>query len=264
MDLTLATRDVDGTTVVTVGGEIDVYTAPKLRDKITELVAAGVYDLVIDMEAVEFLDSTGLGVLVGGLKKVRAHDGSLQLVCTQDRLLKNDKIEPVWDSVLEEVVGKDDPLGVTGIKVKNVKTGEVSALAVDGIFIAIGHDPNSGLFKGQLEMDGEGYIVTTPDSTVTSVPGVFAAGDVQDKVYRQAVTAAGLGCMAALDAEAWLAERDEAGDTISGRAHHLVALGQHAQAATVDRARGRTPAKHLQPHLDRRAEHQGAVEEHVG
>lgn len=88
MDLTLATRDVDGTTVVAVGGEIDVYTAPKLRDKITELVAAGVYDLVIDMEAVEFLDSTGLGVLVGGLKKVRAHDGSLQLVCTQDRLLK--------------------------------------------------------------------------------------------------------------------------------------------------------------------------------
>ncbi len=88
MDLTRATRDVDGTTVVSVGGEIDVYTAPKLRDKITELVAAGVYDLVIDMEAVEFLDSTGLGVLVGGLKKVRAHDGSLQLVCTQDRLLK--------------------------------------------------------------------------------------------------------------------------------------------------------------------------------
>jgi anti-sigma B factor antagonist len=88
VDLTLTTRDVDGTTIVAVGGEIDVYTAPKLRDKITELVAAGVYDLVIDMEAVEFLDSTGLGVLVGGLKKVRAHDGSLQLVCTQDRLLK--------------------------------------------------------------------------------------------------------------------------------------------------------------------------------
>ena len=88
MDLTLETRDVDGTTVVAVGGEIDVYTAPKLRDKITELVASGVYDLVIDMEGVEFLDSTGLGVLVGGLKKVRAHEGSLQLVCTQDRLLK--------------------------------------------------------------------------------------------------------------------------------------------------------------------------------
>ena len=88
MDLTLATRDVDGKTIVAVGGEIDVYTAPKLRDKITELVAAGVYDIVIDMEAVEFLDSTGLGVLVGGLKKVRAHDGSMRLICNQERLLK--------------------------------------------------------------------------------------------------------------------------------------------------------------------------------
>ena len=88
MDLTLDTREVGGRTIVAVGGEIDVYTAPKLRDRITELVADGVYDLVIDMEAVEFLDSTGLGVLVGGLKKVRAHDGSLELVCTQDRLLK--------------------------------------------------------------------------------------------------------------------------------------------------------------------------------
>lgn len=88
VDLTLDTREVGGRTIVAVGGEIDVYTAPKLRDRITELVAAGVYDLVIDMEAVEFLDSTGLGVLVGGLKKVRAHDGSLQLICNQDRLLK--------------------------------------------------------------------------------------------------------------------------------------------------------------------------------
>ena len=88
VDLTLATNEVDGATIIAVGGEIDVYTAPKLRDKITELVADGVYDLIVDMEAVEFLDSTGLGVLVGGLKKVRAHDGSLQLICTQDRLLK--------------------------------------------------------------------------------------------------------------------------------------------------------------------------------
>jgi anti-sigma B factor antagonist len=88
VDLTLSTREVDGTTIVAVGGEIDVYTAPKLRDKITELVADGVYTIVIDMESVEFLDSTGLGVLVGGLKKVRAHDGSLELICTQDRLLK--------------------------------------------------------------------------------------------------------------------------------------------------------------------------------
>ena len=88
MDLTLETRDADGVTIVAVGGEIDVYTAPKLRDRITELVADGEYHLIIDMEQVEFLDSTGLGVLVGGLKKVRAHDGSLQLICTQDRLLK--------------------------------------------------------------------------------------------------------------------------------------------------------------------------------
>jgi anti-sigma B factor antagonist len=88
VDLTLATSEVDGATIIAVGGEIDVYTAPKLRDKITELVANGVYDIIVDMEAVEFLDSTGLGVLVGGLKKVRAHDGSLQLICTQDRLLK--------------------------------------------------------------------------------------------------------------------------------------------------------------------------------
>jgi anti-sigma B factor antagonist len=88
VDLTLATNEVDGATIIAVGGEIDVYTAPKLRDKITELVADGVYDIIVDMEAVEFLDSTGLGVLVGGLKKVRAHDGSLELICTQDRLLK--------------------------------------------------------------------------------------------------------------------------------------------------------------------------------
>ena len=88
VDLTLATNEVDGATIIAVGGEIDVYTAPKLRDKITELVANGIYDIIVDMEAVEFLDSTGLGVLVGGLKKVRAHDGSLQLICTQDRLLK--------------------------------------------------------------------------------------------------------------------------------------------------------------------------------
>ena len=124
----------------------------------------------------------------------------------QDRLFKNEKIEPIWDSVLEEVLGGGDPPGVTGAKIKNVKTDEVSELAVDGIFIAIGHDPNSGLFKGQLEMDGDGYIVTAADSTTTSVPGVFAAGDLQDKVYRQAVTAAGTGCMGALEAERFLAE----------------------------------------------------------
>ena len=124
----------------------------------------------------------------------------------QDRLFGNDKIEPVWDSVLEEVLGTDDPPGVTGARIKNVKSGEVLELSVEGIFIAIGHDPNTELFKGQLDMDDDGYIITAPDSTATRVPGVFATGDVQDKVYRQAVTAAGTGCMGALEAERFLAE----------------------------------------------------------
>ena len=124
----------------------------------------------------------------------------------QDRLFGNDKIEPVWDSVLEEVLGADNPPGVTGARIKNVKSGEISELSVEGIFIAIGHDPNTELFKGQLNMDDDGYIITAPDSTATSVPGVFATGDVQDKVYRQAVTAAGTGCMGALEAERFLAE----------------------------------------------------------
>ena len=123
----------------------------------------------------------------------------------QDRLFGNDKIEPVWDSVLEEVLGTDNPPGVTGARIKNVKSGEVSELSVEGIFIAIGHDPNTELFKGQLDMDDDGYIITAPDSTATNVPGVFATGDVQDKVYRQAVTAAGTGCMGALEAERFLA-----------------------------------------------------------
>ena len=124
----------------------------------------------------------------------------------QDRLFGNDKIEPVWDSVLEEVLGADNPPGVTGARIKNVKSGEASELSVEGIFIAIGHDPNTELFKGQLDMDDDRYIITAPDSTATSVPGVFATGDVQDKVYRQAVTAAGTGCMGALEAERFLAE----------------------------------------------------------
>lgn len=126
----------------------------------------------------------------------------------QDRLEKNEKIEMVWDSVIDEIVGDSEPLGVTGVKVRNVKTDEVSTLPVHGAFIAIGHDPNTGLFKDQLEMDDENYIVTKPDSTLTSVAGVYAAGDVQDKVYQQAVTAAGTGCMAALEAERFLAEQE--------------------------------------------------------
>jgi thioredoxin reductase (NADPH) len=124
----------------------------------------------------------------------------------QDRLFANPKIEVIWDSVLEEVVGAEDPLGVTGAKLRNVRSGEERLIELEGVFIAIGHAPNTELFKDQLDMDGDNYIVTAPDSTATTVPGVFAAGDVQDKIYRQAVTAAGTGCMAALEAERFLAE----------------------------------------------------------
>ncbi len=126
----------------------------------------------------------------------------------QGRLLKNPKIEVLWDHVVKAVVGTTEPKTVTGLELENVRTGAASRLAVDGLFIAIGHDPATGLFKGQLDIDPDGYILTAPDSTCTSVPGVFAAGDVQDKIYRQAVTAAGSGCMAALEAERYLAEQE--------------------------------------------------------
>jgi thioredoxin reductase (NADPH) len=123
----------------------------------------------------------------------------------QDRLFRNAKVEIVWDSVVDEVLGRREPLAVTGLRLRNARTGALSEIAVDGVFIAIGHDPATQLVKGQLEMDRDGYVITAPDSTATSVPGVFAAGDVQDKIYRQAVTAAGSGCMAALEAEKFLA-----------------------------------------------------------
>ena len=119
----------------------------------------------------------------------------------QKKLMENKKIEIIWDSVVEEVIGDDDPKNVKGLKIKNVKTNNVSDLKLDGLFIAIGHDPATQLFKDQLKMDKEGYLVTKPDSTETNIPGVFAAGDVKDKIFRQAVTAAGMGCMAALEAE---------------------------------------------------------------
>ena len=123
----------------------------------------------------------------------------------QDRLFRNPKIEVVWDHVLDEVTGDDEPLGVTGMRLRNVKTDASVERPVDGIFIAIGHEPATELFKEKLDMDSGGYILTAPDSTATNIPGVFAAGDVRDKVYRQAVTAAGMGCMAALEAERYLA-----------------------------------------------------------
>ena len=122
----------------------------------------------------------------------------------QQRLLAHPKIELLWDHVVEEVVGTEAPKAVTGVRVRHVRTGERHVVPVEGLFVAIGHDPATTLLKGQLEMDAAGYVVTRPGTTRTSVPGVFAAGDVQDKIYRQAVTAAGSGCMAALDAEKFL------------------------------------------------------------
>jgi len=119
----------------------------------------------------------------------------------QKKLKENAKIEIIWDSVLEEVMGDKDPKGVTGIKIKNIKTNKSSEIKLHGLFIAIGHDPATSLFNNQLDMDKEGYLITKSDSTVTNIPGVFAAGDVKDKIFRQAVTAAGMGCMAALEAE---------------------------------------------------------------
>jgi len=126
----------------------------------------------------------------------------------QDRLFKHPKVEVIWDSVLHDVVGLTDPLKVTHAKLKNVKTGEVIERKVDGIFIAIGHKPSTELVEGKLRMKPSGYVWTAPDSTATSVPGIFAAGDIADDVFRQAVTAAGLGCMAALETERFLAHQE--------------------------------------------------------
>ena len=128
----------------------------------------------------------------------------------QDRLFRNPKIKVIWNTVLEEVVGGTDPLGVTGAKIRDTKTNAVSDISVDGVFIAIGHRPNTDVFMGKITMDGEGYIEPIDATTRTNVTGVFAAGDVRDKVYRQAVTAAGQGCMAALDAEKYLAALEDA------------------------------------------------------
>jgi len=125
----------------------------------------------------------------------------------QDRLFKNEKIEVIWDTAVEEVTG--DGSLMTGLKIKNLKSGETSNLDVEGLFVAIGHDPATDLFKGKLDMDETGYIDTKADSTATSMPGVYAAGDVADHTYRQAVTAAGMGCMAALEADRFLAAQEE-------------------------------------------------------
>ncbi len=133
----------------------------------------------------------------------------------QERLFNNDKLAFEWDTVVEEVLGvghgEENTPGMTGLRLKNIKTNKEKTLDVDGMFVAIGHDPATSLFRGQVDMDEAGYIITTPDSTATSVEGVYAAGDVKDKIYRQAVTAAGMGCMAALEADKFLAEQSDSG-----------------------------------------------------
>ena len=126
----------------------------------------------------------------------------------QEKLKANKKIEIIWDSAVEEVLGTNEPKGVNAIKIKNLKTNNVTELKVDGLFVAIGHDPATALFKDQLNMDKEGYLITKPDSTQTNIPGVFAAGDVKDKIFRQAVTAAGMGCMSALEAEKYISNTE--------------------------------------------------------
>jgi len=142
----------------------------------------------------------------------------------QERLFAHPKIEVIWDNGVEEIVGDQSPPGVTGAKLRNTRTGEITDLAVDGVFVAIGHSPASELFKGQLEMDAAGYLKVEPGRTATAIPGVYAAGDVTDDVYRQAVTAAGMGCMAALEAVRFLAEKDHEA------AHNPIT---HAQAEKI-------------------------------
>jgi len=126
----------------------------------------------------------------------------------QHRLFNNPKVDILWDTTLEEILGDENPLGVTGVRLKSVKTGEVYDRETHGVFIAIGHKPATEIFKGHVKMNEGGYIETAPDSTATNIPGIFAAGDVSDEIYRQAVTAAGLGCMGALEAEKFLAEQE--------------------------------------------------------
>jgi thioredoxin reductase (NADPH) len=142
----------------------------------------------------------------------------------QERLFAHPKIKVIWNHSVHEVLGASDPLGVTGVKLRHAKTGEITELACDGLFVAIGHAPASELFAGQLETKAGGYLVVKPGTVSTAITGVFAAGDVTDDVYRQAVTAAGMGCMAALEAERLLAEEDHA------RAHHPIS---HAEAQKI-------------------------------
>jgi thioredoxin reductase (NADPH) len=166
------------------------------KDKVIAVIGGG--DSAV--EEATFLTKFGTKVYI-----IHRRDELRASKVMQERAFKNQKIEMVWNAVVEEVLGAPET-GVTGVKLKNTKTGELSDLACQGVFVAIGHDPNTQIFKGALDMDENGYLLVESGSTRTNVPGVFAAGDVSDHVYRQAVTAAGMGCMAALDAERFLSE----------------------------------------------------------
>ncbi|MCK9268968.1 MAG: thioredoxin-disulfide reductase [Bacteroidales bacterium] len=171
------------------------------RGKVVAVVGGG--DTAVE-------EATYLAKLVKKVYLIHRRDELRASKAMQNRLFKTENIEMVWDSVPKEIIGKQEGFSkaVTGVIVENVKTGNQKTLDIDGFFVAIGHKPNSDMFKGKLDMDETGYLITKPDSTATRVPGIFAAGDVQDKVYRQAVTAAGTGCMAALEAERFLADQE--------------------------------------------------------
>ncbi|MCK5620561.1 MAG: thioredoxin-disulfide reductase, partial [Candidatus Krumholzibacteria bacterium] len=166
------------------------------KDKVIAVIGGG--DSAV--EEATFLTKFGTKVYI-----IHRRDELRASKVMQERAFKNEKIEMVWNAVVEEVLGAPQT-GVTGLKLKNTKTGELSDLACQGVFLAIGHDPNTQIFKGALDMDENGYLLVESGSTRTNVPGVLAAGDVSDHVYRQAITAAGMGCMAALDAERYLSE----------------------------------------------------------
>jgi thioredoxin reductase (NADPH) len=202
-------------------GFADVIQGPWLMDQMRDQAKAVGTEMIEDHISSVNLKSKPFEAVVGGgnaaveeamfltkfaskVKLIHRRDELRAEKMLQKKLMENKKIEIIWDSAVDEVIGDGEPKNVTGIKVKNLKTNEIQEMKIDGLFIAIGHDPATALFKEQLDMDKEGYLLTKPDSTETNIPGVYAAGDVKDKTFRQAVTAAGMGCMAALEAEKFL------------------------------------------------------------